>query len=218
MTSPRVSSGDVRCLTLRTSHGVLAGPAASRPTRPSWRPRWTCSPSAARTRCTSSRWPRERASARRRSTGAGPAKRTCCSTPSPACAPSCRCRRAGRSAPTSPRCSTRSAGRRSTRARARLFALLQGEGVRYPRLMARYVEIVVKPRREMVTAVLRRGVADRRAAREYRHRRRRIPAEWSRPGQHVRRGPLRLAPRQAGGRGTAAGAGGALTISSVACC
>jgi AcrR family transcriptional regulator len=43
--------------------------------------------------------------------------------------------------------------------RARLFALLQGEGVRYPRLMARYVEIVVNPRAEMVTAVLRRGVA-----------------------------------------------------------
>jgi AcrR family transcriptional regulator len=43
--------------------------------------------------------------------------------------------------------------------RARLFALLQGEGVRYPRLMARYVDIVVKPRAEMVTAVLRRGVA-----------------------------------------------------------
>ena len=43
--------------------------------------------------------------------------------------------------------------------RARLFALLQGEGVRYPRLMARYMESVVKPRREMVTAVLRRGVA-----------------------------------------------------------
>lgn len=43
--------------------------------------------------------------------------------------------------------------------RARLFALLQGEGMRYPRLMARYMEIVVEPRREMVTAVLRRGVA-----------------------------------------------------------
>jgi AcrR family transcriptional regulator len=43
--------------------------------------------------------------------------------------------------------------------RARLFALLQGEGVRYPRLMARYVEIVVTPCREMATAVLRRGVA-----------------------------------------------------------
>ena len=43
--------------------------------------------------------------------------------------------------------------------RARLFALLQGEGARYPRLMARYLAIVVKPRREMVAAVLRRGVA-----------------------------------------------------------
>jgi len=43
--------------------------------------------------------------------------------------------------------------------RARLFALLQGEGQRYPRLMARYLETVVQPRRELVTAVLRRGVA-----------------------------------------------------------
>ncbi len=43
--------------------------------------------------------------------------------------------------------------------RARLFALLQGEGAQYPRLMARYVEIVVKPRRDLVSAVLRRGVA-----------------------------------------------------------
>jgi AcrR family transcriptional regulator len=43
--------------------------------------------------------------------------------------------------------------------RARLFALLQGEGQRYPRLMARYLETVVQPRRQAVTAVLRRGVA-----------------------------------------------------------
>jgi AcrR family transcriptional regulator len=43
--------------------------------------------------------------------------------------------------------------------RARLFALMQGEGKRYPRLAARYVETVIKPRREMVSAVLRRGVA-----------------------------------------------------------
>ncbi len=43
--------------------------------------------------------------------------------------------------------------------RARLFALLQGEGAQYPRLMARYVEIVVRPRRDLVSAVLRRGVA-----------------------------------------------------------
>jgi len=43
--------------------------------------------------------------------------------------------------------------------RARLFALLQGEGVRYPRLMAKYVETVVRPRREVVRSVLRRGVA-----------------------------------------------------------
>ncbi len=43
--------------------------------------------------------------------------------------------------------------------RARLFALLQGEGARYPRLLARYVETVVSPRREVVASVLRRGVA-----------------------------------------------------------
>ena len=43
--------------------------------------------------------------------------------------------------------------------RARLFALLQGEGRRYPRLMAAYLAAVVKPRRELVRSVLRRGVA-----------------------------------------------------------
>jgi AcrR family transcriptional regulator len=43
--------------------------------------------------------------------------------------------------------------------RARLFALLQGEGARYPRLMARYVETVVQPQRDVVSSVLRRGVA-----------------------------------------------------------
>ncbi len=43
--------------------------------------------------------------------------------------------------------------------RARLFALLQGEGRRYPRLMAKYLETVVQPQRERVRSVLRRGVA-----------------------------------------------------------
>jgi AcrR family transcriptional regulator len=43
--------------------------------------------------------------------------------------------------------------------RAREFALLLGEGAKYPRLMARYVETVLEPRREVVRAVLRRGVA-----------------------------------------------------------
>ena len=41
----------------------------------------------------------------------------------------------------------------------RQFALLMGEGDRYPRLLERYVEAVVEPRREMLRAVLRRGVA-----------------------------------------------------------
>jgi AcrR family transcriptional regulator len=45
------------------------------------------------------------------------------------------------------------------RRRARLFALLQGEGTRYPRLMARYLQTVVQPRRDVVRSVLRRGVA-----------------------------------------------------------
>lgn len=43
--------------------------------------------------------------------------------------------------------------------RARLAGLLQGEGARYPRLLARYLETVVEPRREVVRSVLRRGVA-----------------------------------------------------------
>lgn len=43
--------------------------------------------------------------------------------------------------------------------RAREFALLLGEGAKYPRLMARYVEMVVEPRREIIRSVLRRGVA-----------------------------------------------------------
>ncbi|HUA42216.1 MAG TPA: TetR/AcrR family transcriptional regulator [Streptosporangiaceae bacterium] len=45
------------------------------------------------------------------------------------------------------------------RRRARLFALLQGEGSRYPRLMERYIQTVVQPRRDVVRSVLRRGVA-----------------------------------------------------------
>jgi AcrR family transcriptional regulator len=43
--------------------------------------------------------------------------------------------------------------------RSRLFALLQGEGLRYPRLMAKYIETVVQPQRDLVKSVLRRGVA-----------------------------------------------------------
>ena len=43
--------------------------------------------------------------------------------------------------------------------RAREFALLLGEGAKYPRLMARYVETVLEPRREVIRAVLRRGMA-----------------------------------------------------------
>jgi AcrR family transcriptional regulator len=43
--------------------------------------------------------------------------------------------------------------------RAREFALLLGEGAKYPRLMARYRDTVVEPRREVIRAVLRRGIA-----------------------------------------------------------
>jgi len=42
---------------------------------------------------------------------------------------------------------------------AREFALLLGEGARYPRLMARYTETVIEPRREVIRNVLRRGIA-----------------------------------------------------------
>ena len=43
--------------------------------------------------------------------------------------------------------------------RRRLVALLQGEGVQYPRLKARYLETVIQPRRDAFRSVLRRGVA-----------------------------------------------------------
>lgn len=43
--------------------------------------------------------------------------------------------------------------------RARQYGLLLGEGEKYPKLMARYKEQVVEPRREVVRSVLRRGVA-----------------------------------------------------------
>jgi AcrR family transcriptional regulator len=43
--------------------------------------------------------------------------------------------------------------------RRRLIALLQGEGVQYPRLKASYLATVVHPRREAFRKVLRRGVA-----------------------------------------------------------
>ena len=42
---------------------------------------------------------------------------------------------------------------------ARQFALLHGEGARFPRLVARYKEQVVEPRRELFRRVLRRGIA-----------------------------------------------------------
>jgi AcrR family transcriptional regulator len=45
------------------------------------------------------------------------------------------------------------------RRRARLFALLQGVGSRYPRLMDTYIRAVVQPRRDMVRSVLQHGVA-----------------------------------------------------------
>ena len=41
--------------------------------------------------------------------------------------------------------------------KARRYALLLGEGEKYPRLMARYKETVVEPRREVMRAVIRHG-------------------------------------------------------------
>jgi len=43
--------------------------------------------------------------------------------------------------------------------RAREFALLLGEGAKFPRLMAKYTETVMEPRREVIRSVLRRGVS-----------------------------------------------------------
>ena len=42
--------------------------------------------------------------------------------------------------------------------KARRYALLLGEGEKYPRLMARYMETVVEPRRDVMRAVIRRGI------------------------------------------------------------
>ena len=42
---------------------------------------------------------------------------------------------------------------------AQQYALLHGAGERYPRLVARYREEIVEPRRELVRVVLRRGIA-----------------------------------------------------------
>jgi len=42
---------------------------------------------------------------------------------------------------------------------ARQYALMHGEGQRYPRLVKRYKEQVVEPRRELIRSVLRRGAA-----------------------------------------------------------
>jgi AcrR family transcriptional regulator len=42
--------------------------------------------------------------------------------------------------------------------KSRRYALLLGEGEKYPRLMARYKAEVVEPRRDMVRSVIRRGI------------------------------------------------------------
>src|ERR1700761_5653312 len=47
---------------------------------------------------------------------------------------------------------------RSDPRKARRYALLLGEGEKYPRLMARYKETVVEPRREAMREVIRRGI------------------------------------------------------------
>ena len=43
-------------------------------------------------------------------------------------------------------------------ARQRQYTLLLGEGAKYPKLMARYAETVVEPRRDVIRSVLRRGI------------------------------------------------------------
>jgi AcrR family transcriptional regulator len=43
--------------------------------------------------------------------------------------------------------------------KARRYALLLGEGEKYPRLMARYMQTVVEPRRDILRAALRRGIS-----------------------------------------------------------
>jgi AcrR family transcriptional regulator len=40
----------------------------------------------------------------------------------------------------------------------RQYAMLHGEGKNYPKLMARYAETVIEPRREVIRTVLRRGI------------------------------------------------------------
>jgi AcrR family transcriptional regulator len=42
--------------------------------------------------------------------------------------------------------------------RVRATALLHGEGIKYPRLLRRFTESVVEPRREVFRSVLRRGI------------------------------------------------------------
>jgi AcrR family transcriptional regulator len=42
--------------------------------------------------------------------------------------------------------------------KSRRYALLLGEGEKYPRLMARYKAEVVEPRRDMIRTVIRRGI------------------------------------------------------------
>ena len=42
--------------------------------------------------------------------------------------------------------------------KARRYALLLGEGQKYPRLMARYKETVVEPRHDAIRAVISRGI------------------------------------------------------------
>jgi AcrR family transcriptional regulator len=43
--------------------------------------------------------------------------------------------------------------------RARQFALLHGDGLKYPRLLAKYNQVVMEPRRELIRSVLQRGLA-----------------------------------------------------------
>jgi len=43
--------------------------------------------------------------------------------------------------------------------KARRYALLLGEGEKYPQLLARYKETVIEPRRDVIRSVIRRGIS-----------------------------------------------------------
>ena len=89
---------------------------------------------------------------------------------------------------------------------AQQYALLHGAEERYPRLVARYKEEVVEPRRDLVRAVLRRGVETGELRHRHRHRGRDAPAHRRRHGaRQARPDPGRARFRGSRGRRAPAG-------------